>query len=760
MVAIFCRVTAELAPDFIVNFPRQFDFTGMLSKICEDVGVDISFQNESFVLHGDWFNIGRTYNMLVSTLAVYGNASAVYKEHTSTIHHGSRPFTALVEAAEAISRGVELQEQVQNELTQINNLVDTSQSENFSTRLNRYSDHQYENATSYQQDSVNDQEDASECSTQEIHEDGDDRNMNDSINLEVSRSEIQEYVNPLVLSNKESKLPDFNSTEKLKYQDTDPRSEISSSQSCKTDELINESKLIDGYYPNFLRCKTCDFTAKSKQDLSEHRCLFHKNQVVKCDICDKIFANVAYMKRHLKRHKDINFTCLECGKKYKDLKTLSEHQKTHIKDYVKPEYKCENCPKSFCSAYKRECHFKSEHLGMKKVFLCQTCGKSFTTNKTLQQHVNSHKGIKPYECSKCGKCFTYESALNDHLFIHVEAKTFLCEYPDCKKAFRQRSALKMHEKIHKNPNQFECSQCGRGFTQKQALQRHLRSHKGLKPFRCKHCGRRFGDASIIRRHMKLVHKLNKDVDKWREDVIEENTEDIESDKEKDASDSPQSSYTEVTVLEAVQTAKDCAYSSSTENISQTLKENDVQIVNSDPEGNSGNVQNVFVTFNLPSQNLVLTNAAPPEFQQSSSQLLQYQFKAEEAPESVDRSTGKLETVNSKSEEDLLQSETDFMEKEQIQFLTENLDGTFNTTVDFSKLKRNIELLTKPSTSMDVNMSNDQTADSLKPDGTEAELPLHSSPENSARFGELETLSDSLGLSVSQFQSCYYNLGNQ
>lgn len=797
MVAIFSRVTAELSPDFIENFPNQFDFNGMLSTICDDICVDITFQNQTFLLLGDWVSLGRAHNMLVSTLAVYGSTSSVRKEHTDIVSQGSRPFSALVEAAEAISRGVELQEQVQNEMTQINKLKEYVSIPDFKPK---YENHNYDNISRYSQNSTGD-EHASEYSTQEsddcVNEQNDENIIEDMISphngagslhsQSTSTTAVSKREVPCdVVEQSQSVLIEADSgmLMEIKTEDREHCQIPMNLSKRHNNGKVHDEKLIQyvtvsqsNDNEDGLECQECDFKTTSKSALVAHKMQLHRPiPMAKCDVCAKIFINVRYMKRHRSCHKDVYYTCDVCSKKYKVLKALKEHKKTHEKGYVKPEYKCESCPKSFCSAYLVECHVKSEHLGLKKSFLCQTCGKSFTTKHTLQQHVNAHTGIRPYQCSDCGKCFSYEAALRDHKFTHNESKSFLCAFPECKKTFRQRSALKMHEKIHKNPNQFECSECGRGFTQKQALQRHTRSHKGLKPFKCKYCGRTFGDASIIRRHMKLVHKLNKDIDKWREDIIEVAGEPMD-DKEKTASVTceisitPDETLSDVAVLPAVATeGKIITYKHIAENVRPDFKENTVENQNSNAERqlNASNIQSVLVSYNLPSHNLVLANASGTEYNQSTSSLIQYNYKPAVEVEVEIGHSEKSETVLTNSEpeiaqpEHILQEESDgtFIEREQIQFLTENLDGTFNTTVDFSKLKKNLELLTKPSALVDLNLASDQAGETLKPDGTVAEIQLGSGLDSMTKFGEIEPLSDNLGLSVSPFQYYYSSVVNQ
>lgn len=264
-------------------------------------------------------------------------------------------------------------------------------------------------------------------------------------------------------------------------------------------------------------CSDCSFVAKKRAKLRSHRLQMHLSSPTKCDVCTKVFPNKRYMLRHRASHVAPQHCCDVCGKMYKIRKAMLEHRKTHDTTYKKSKIKCNMCPKSFCNRYILECHIRDIHLGQKKSYLCSTCGKSFTTKHSLAEHTNAHTGVKPHVCEHCGKSFSYESALRDHRYTHTDAKHFWCSH--CQKGFSQRSGLKMHMRIHRQHKMFVCTECDRGFTQKQALQRHERVHKGEKPFVCKHCNRFFTDASIIRRHLILVHKIHKDANSWREDIV-------------------------------------------------------------------------------------------------------------------------------------------------------------------------------------------------------------------------------------------------
>ena len=607
MTTVFCRVTAELSEDFVQIFPHQFDFQGLLQKIAEDAGVTVStsdtlIQNDrAYSLQGLWPEMEKARNMLLTL--VYSSVARCEQE--SQINLGSRPFSALVEAAEAMSRGAELQEQVENELALIKNSTlngSLSSVDDIPVTMNRIQrslisqgtfDQEnpvvgsYSNQTNTQfQEKKQEQESFNISPIQEsdvkenvisqpgesiqkgiihkiISEELEKENKaeqeteiqiyftnnseevpssNEVKDTDISNSDTEKSIPVKKRQKRTSAQQTVQSTAVLNKNRTNKKTKPSTRQTSLTDVKIppeielslvksegadNKTTMKDAVTQAKPEIETpfacefffCDFVAKNRKAYTDHTQRVHLSEPSQCDICNKVFANERYMKRHQVIHGEPKHCCGKCGKVYRVQRALENHLKTHDPDYKPPEFQCDLCSKSFCTNYLLMCHKKSEHFGQKKSFLCSVCGKSFTTKHTLQQHVNVHTGVRPYACETCGKSFSYESALRDHKNIHLGTKKFICSDPMCNKTFLQRSALKMHEKIHRDEKDFICTECGRGFTQKQALQRHIRAHKGDKSFTCKLCFRSFGDASIVRRHLILVHKTHKDVTNWREDVV-------------------------------------------------------------------------------------------------------------------------------------------------------------------------------------------------------------------------------------------------
>lgn len=89
--------------------------------------------------------------------------------------------------------------------------------------------------------------------------------------------------------------------------------------------------------------------------------------------------------------------------------------------------------------------------GEGKHFSCSLCKKAFRLKSTLIQHERIHLDSRPFICNfdnSCRKSFRQKSHLIQHSRIHFDSKPFPCTFQGCGKTFRQRAILSQHERIH------------------------------------------------------------------------------------------------------------------------------------------------------------------------------------------------------------------------------------------------------------------------------------------------------------------------
>jgi len=57
---------------------------------------------------------------------------------------------------------------------------------------------------------------------------------------------------------------------------------------------------------------------------------------------------------------------------------------------------------------------------------------------------------KKHKCKVCDKRFTRPSSLQTHIYSHTGEKPFACEVEGCGRHFSVVSNLRRHKKVHKN----------------------------------------------------------------------------------------------------------------------------------------------------------------------------------------------------------------------------------------------------------------------------------------------------------------------
>ncbi|KAH3836352.1 putative zinc finger protein 66 [Dreissena polymorpha] len=562
MVLIFTTTTSILSNEYVEKFPKD-KLAVALFKIAKDSRVSLAKEKTSFVITGDWINVTRAYEALEHYLENKNQFdessecnlqeskgrnksvnSKVPNAFQKPARRGRKPGTTIVakrNQSNSLPEPVVMQQhdfdkpQLSQQMNKIlQNYVKPTKVRNECHILNNDLE---ANNDKIQNDinSIHVKQTAENCLTsknetsvkvvikKEIEQDEfdgdtdieDNFDLNQMINNQTDSVNLVTDVNGKVVKCK-------------KIKNTIGRSPISNkkrrSTKSKSTRIRNKKNEIKNCIENAktemksFDCTECDYRSPNKINFVQHKQRMHTFSL-KCDECGHVFGMKKDLNRHVKRvHGEPSYVCEICQRHYKFRRAYVSHMKCHDSDYVKQDYPCEICGKTFSTKYVLTTHVNAAHLGIKKSYVCPTCGKTFTQRSSYLMHANVHAGIKPYVCHVCGKAFSYDKSLKEHKYMHDSEKHFACEI--CKKTFRQKTSLQIHLKIHKESRDYICQSCGKGFTQKQSLHRHERIHNGDKPFQCTLCQRTFNDYSIIRRHMILLHKRDpKDPGSWKKEII-------------------------------------------------------------------------------------------------------------------------------------------------------------------------------------------------------------------------------------------------
>ncbi|XP_069503866.1 zinc finger and BTB domain-containing protein 47 isoform X1 [Ambystoma mexicanum] len=249
-------------------------------------------------------------------------------------------------------------------------------------------------------------------------------------------------------------------------------------------------------------CKKCPRVFNNRWYLEKHMNVTHSRMQI-CDKCGKRFLLESELLLHHQTDCEKNIQCITCGKPFKKLWSLHEHNKI-VHGYAEKKFSCEICEKKFYTMAHVRKHMVAHTKDMP--FTCETCGKSFKRSMSLKVHSLQHSGEKPFKCENCNERFQYKYQLRSHMSIHIGHKQFMCQW--CGKDFNMKQYFDEHMKTHTGEKPYICEICGKSFTSRPNMKRHRRTHTGEKPYPCDVCGQRFRFSNMLKAHKEKCFRVS------------------------------------------------------------------------------------------------------------------------------------------------------------------------------------------------------------------------------------------------------------
>lgn len=254
-----------------------------------------------------------------------------------------------------------------------------------------------------------------------------------------------------------------------------------------------------------LICDICCWRGATKASIEYHMIKYHSTNIkLDCEICGIECSTTNQLRIHMASHRQYKkYTCGECDEKYLKVSELTCHlREMHNKI---GNFHCEKCGRQFAWQLSLKNHM-ARHIGS-KTMQCPHCPRKYYTRFQMKRHIKeSHEPRDQHKhlCNECGKTYSTISRLKTHQMTnHIKRERLACSL--CEKTFCSVAALRMHIKRHKTgPSYKVCDICQVTLSSAGSLLNHKKTvHATSRPHSCAACGKSFTTFNHLSEHTKI-----------------------------------------------------------------------------------------------------------------------------------------------------------------------------------------------------------------------------------------------------------------
>ena len=190
----------------------------------------------------------------------------------------------------------------------------------------------------------------------------------------------------------------------------DTTNERTNSETILVEQLVNVSPNPFEMTPVTNECDQAATNSKNYSAKFDQEIVTPPDPSYCCSSCRKVFLCVKKLRKHINNaHQDVK--CKVCQRRFTSKASLKNHEELHFGSSLKVE--CDICGKVMKQSVNLKSH-RLTHFKSSKHFDCNICSKSFHTSSAYKQHKSIHSS-KIFSCFKCGKEFSVNRYLSQHM---------------------------------------------------------------------------------------------------------------------------------------------------------------------------------------------------------------------------------------------------------------------------------------------------------------------------------------------------------